>query len=306
MSKRALGFMPVVVILLVCVLVVPGFADENFGALVKDYGQGTVNWETGRIVANGYGHNDKNASEEDLGRQLAHRIAAGQARGNLLGVLKAVCLNNETTIGDFLNSNQEAFSSVSGFLQNTKQSETTYLSNGTIEVEDSISLRGEMAELVIPPSIQFASARPIASSNAESISMESMTENATGVILDARGLDLVPAMLPRVVDDSGYELYGPIYLTKDKVLRQGVVGYFVDMRKAQSTYRVGDNPMLIRVSSVTGAQNSDMVVLPEDAFRLKSLGTMTDILSQGRVLVVVGDPAQTEPVEQDLLQQQQQ
>lgn len=292
MIKKAFWFVPV----FFCLVFAPGcFAAGNFGALVQKSGNSTINWETGRIEAKGFGHQEQNASEDDIARQLAHRIAAGQARGNLLSGLKSMRLDNEFTIGGYLDSNQDASSAVSGFLQNTKQTEVTYLSNGTIEVEDSVSLRGELADLVLPPSVQFASARSVDENRTDAPALDSLAENATGVILDARGLDLVPALLPRVVNGSGYELYGPIYLTRSRVLQQGVAGYFVDMQKAMSTYRAGENPVVLRVAAVSGAQSTDMVLAPEEAFRLKSLGAAGAVLTQGRVLVVVDDPDVSQP-----------
>src|SRR3970282_1070986 len=52
---------------------------------------------------------------------------------------------------------------------------------------------------------------------------------ATGLVIDGRGLGLRPALLPKIVDPQGREVYVGQVVTRTNAVEQGVAGYAKDV-----------------------------------------------------------------------------
>jgi hypothetical protein len=109
----------------------------------------------------------------------------------------------------------------------------------------------------------------------------------TGVIIDARGTGVVPAMSPKIYGPDGKEVYGSIAVERDFALQHGVVGYVKDLDKAQINERVKGNPLLIK-ASLSSDNTSDLVISREDAELLGKLDISQSFLREARVVVIIG------------------
>jgi len=109
---------------------------------------------------------------------------------------------------------------------------------------------------------------------------------ATGVVIDGRGLGLRPALLPKIIDQQGQEVYVGQVVTRTNAVEQGVAGYARDVRAAANNFRVTDNPAVIRGMSATGAAKTDIVIAQADAEALRKLSSTGDFLQYCRVIIV--------------------
>lgn len=109
---------------------------------------------------------------------------------------------------------------------------------------------------------------------------------ATGVVIDGRGLGLRPALLPRIVDAQGQEIYVGQVVTRTNAVEQGVAGYAKDVNAAANNFRVTDNPAIIKGLRASGAGRTDIMVGQVDAQMLRQLSSKGDFLQYCRVIIV--------------------
>jgi hypothetical protein len=109
---------------------------------------------------------------------------------------------------------------------------------------------------------------------------------ATGVVIDGRGLGLKPALLPKIVDQQGQEIYVGQVVPRTNAVEQGVAGYAKDVNAAANNFRVTDNPAVIRGLRASGAARTDIMLSQADAQMLRELGKKGDFLQFCRVIIV--------------------
>lgn len=109
---------------------------------------------------------------------------------------------------------------------------------------------------------------------------------ATGVVIDGRGLGLKPALLPKLVDPQGQEIYVGQVVPRTNAVEQGVAGYAKDVNAAANNFRVTDNPAVIRGIRASGAARTDIMLSQADSQMLRELGKKGDFLQFCRVIIV--------------------
>ena len=109
---------------------------------------------------------------------------------------------------------------------------------------------------------------------------------ATGLVIDARGLGLKPALLPKIVDLQGQELYVGQVVPRTNAVEQGVAGYAKDVNAAANNFRVTDNPAIMKGLSASGSARTDVIIGQADAQALRQLGGKGDFLQYCRVIIV--------------------
>ncbi|MBU2490410.1 MAG: hypothetical protein KKA60_13565 [Proteobacteria bacterium] len=114
---------------------------------------------------------------------------------------------------------------------------------------------------------------------------------ATGIVIDARGIPLRPAMAPRILDEEGNEVYGARVVDRWHAIQQGMCGYSKDLTAAMTNSRVGASPLVVKALAAEGAGSSDVVVSAFDAQRLRDLEEKYGLLSRVRVMVVLENPS---------------
>ena len=109
----------------------------------------------------------------------------------------------------------------------------------------------------------------------------------TGVVLDARGLGARPAMAPKILDESGKEVYGSAMVNREFAVQQGMVGYAKDLSTAQANSRVTNKPLTIKVARVSGPAKCDLVISDSDASKILGAAENLSFLQKCRVMVVL-------------------
>jgi hypothetical protein len=109
----------------------------------------------------------------------------------------------------------------------------------------------------------------------------------TGLIVDARGLGVKPAMAPKILNEDGKEVYGSAWISRDYAVREGMVGYLKDPVQAQTNPRVTDKPLMVKALRAAGDARVDMVITNADAAMLHNASENLSMLQKCRVIILV-------------------
>lgn len=252
------------------------------GEVVQQFDQGSINWSTGKVVAVGIGAPPSKPANMAQARAMARRAAITVARRNLLEISQGVQVDSMTLVKDFTVKSDIIRTSVQGVVRNAQVIDTAYMSDGSVEVTMAMNLGGEFANVILPPP-PVGTEFPMPPSGTEMPS----SQVYTGMVIDARGLGARPAMAPKIVDESGKEIYGSAMVNREFAVQQGMVGYAKDLSAAQGNNRVTDRPVTIKALRTSGAAKCDVVISDSDAAKLTSAAENLSFLQKCRVMVVL-------------------
>ena len=140
---------------------------------------------------------------------------------------------------------------------------------------------------VIPPDVYLGAPTQIGGPTAPPVSNVSPGSAYTGLIIDAKGTGVTPAMSPKIYDPDGKEVYGSAYVSRDFAISQGIVGYVKSVDQARDTDRVKGNPAVIKALQSKGPNKSDLVISKEDAATLRDLSQTQTFMREARVMIVL-------------------
>jgi len=109
---------------------------------------------------------------------------------------------------------------------------------------------------------------------------------ATGLVIDARGLGLKPALLPRILNEGGREIYSTKQVSRQNAVEQGLVGYAKDIAAAQRNMRVTDKPLLVKGIKAAGKEKTDVVIPDLDAATVVATASAFNFLEKSKVIIV--------------------
>jgi len=227
---------------------------------------------------------------------LALRAAQVDAYRNLLEVVQGVRVDSETEVRDFTTTSDTIRAKVEGLVKGAQVVKRDYLSDGTVEVTLRMPLYGEFANTILPlpapvrpeePSV--APAEPVAPAGPQVVAPPPApaAEVYTGLVVDARGVQLRPTMKPRIIDESGKEVYGYMMVDQDYANLQGISSYSKDLTAAQNNPRVTNNPLTVKALRAEGPTKGDVVISTADASKVESVAENLSFLKKCRVMIVL-------------------
>lgn len=228
-----------------------------------------VNWQGQVVKATGAGAPDMKAANPAQARLGAERAAQMDAFRNLLEQVKGIRISAGKTVGDAM-AKDEIRGKVEGVIRNFRVTGKRYFSDSGVEVDVEVPLAVLTDAVIEPP------AAPKQGVNAEG------EKKNTGLVIDARGLEVVPALAPRLLDEGGKELYGAQSLAPEARKSSAVAAYVQSLEEAKKTMKVGDKPLVVKAAKAVG---SDLVLATTEAKRL--LEANSGYLAEGRVVIVM-------------------
>jgi hypothetical protein len=263
-------------------LLFPAMAAASDGAeLVEQIGNGSVNWSQGVIQGKGIGSPPEKYYGKPNARPMAMRAAKLDALRNILEVINGVRVNSTTTVRDFAIESDVIRSNVEGMVRGAEQVKLEYMSDGTVEVVMQVRMQGGFSQLILPREImQVDSITPMAPASGSSGVF-------TGLVVDARGLNARPAMAPKIIDESGQEVYGSAFVSREYAVQQGMSGYAKAIDAAQENGRVTDNPLTVKGLRTDGPGRCDIVISDADASRIRNAAEHLSFMKKCRVMIVV-------------------
>jgi len=240
-----------------------------------------INWTrqtlraVGRGEAPGFGENHHAPFHAMAkARQKAYR--------RLLGAAKSLQLTPTGSVADFLGTDDRLLAEFENLLKHAEVVQTEFLSTGPVEITLEFSLTGDFARMVLPDTITRLE-------KIEYDQSETTTDASeyTGLVLDARGLAVTPAMCFKVLDEDGMEVYGPAYASRENVVAFGMCDYVSGMSDIEDSERVGGNPLVVKGIKVHPPGASNIVISGTAAARLRGSVEHLAFLKKCRVIVVM-------------------
>ncbi len=271
-----------------------GWAESPLGArrgeAIETAPDGSVNWGAGVVTAKGLGVPPPTAVSLAQAQALAVEAAEVLARRNLLALIKGVAIDSLRTVETAMIASSVTQERVSGFVRGAQVVETREFSDGRVEVTVAMRLTGEFADLVLP--------RPLAPSPTGAVTPPPAPQPSattperppviyTGLVVDARGLGVRPAIAPKIVSEAGQEIYGSAIVDRTWAVKEGMAGYSKDLIAAQANERVTDRPLTIKGVKADGPNRSDIVIRSADAQVLLGVAAHLSFLEKARVMIVV-------------------
>jgi hypothetical protein len=272
---------------------------------VQSVGSGDVNWTSQVVRATGIGAPNV---AMPLPQQRAGAIKAAKmdALRNVLETIKGVNLNSETTVENAIVTSDVIKTKVDGAIRGYRVVDTRYMSSGDVEVDVEVPLTGIIADAVLPSFFgggtfmasgggaacptcgqPWPSGRPVPSNVMAAGGEADAGAGVSGLIIDCRGLSLRPAMAPRIVDDSGDEVYGSKFVSREYAVDIGMVGYEKDVNRAAKNDRVTATPIVVKGMQASGPNRTDVVISAADAKRIHGAAVNANFLQHCKVMFVL-------------------
>ncbi len=297
----------VVMVLFVALIALPAVAQY----VTQQVGNtGVVDWSSQILRSTGIGSPNPNLPET---AQRAGAIEAAKrvALRNLLETVKGMTLDSETTVRNFMTENDVIVTRVSGILRNFTVVDTKYMSTGDIEVTIEMPMSGALSDALLPQAMggtlgvagqvhvcptcgqPWPAGKPVPQGmtlmTGAPVSGQTAPQGGayTGLIVDAKGMGLRPAMAPKILDESGQEVYGSKYVSRDWAVQIGMVGYDKDAMRARSNDRVTANPLVVKALRVAGENKADIVVANATAAMIRDAAASQNFLDKCKVMFIV-------------------
>ena len=255
---------------------------------------GHINWTTGMVQAKGVGTPLKKSSgDESVSSMKILSDSKNNARHNMMKTIKTVRINSVQKAENCATIKNSVAKQLEEIIYKTRENEKMrkYLSDGTVEVYLQLSLYGGFAQLFLPQEIkQIESIKQVTVGGGNSSSQPSKTSDSkhyTGLVVDATGISVNPAMAPRLLDEDGKEVYGAAFVSREFAVQKGMSGYTKDFKTTKTNPRVGNNPLSVKGLRTTGPGNCDIVISNADASVLRHSSEHLAFLKKCQVIIVL-------------------
>lgn len=274
-------------------LIEPLIVDSQQATVVE----GSMDWTGGVLTVYGEGVAPDAINNPVQRRLLGFTAAKVVAYRNLLELIGEVHVDAQTTVSMAMVSSDSIRTRVEGIVKGARVlADSREEADGLYRLAIALDIRGEFADAVLPPTGED---EPSASQaelpdelpEADSVIVFVPHQPYTGLIIDARGTDLRPAMSPRILDTRGRVVYSADHVDRDYTVEIGIVGYDKDITRAAASDRMGGaqaRPLILDAEEITGLYGGDVVISRDSSLRLILANAESDFLSECRVVFVVG------------------
>lgn len=280
------------------------YGTENREVIVE-HANGNINWTRGWVEATGTGVAPGGVlSDSPRARKEAERDARIAARHHLLQILESIDIDSNKTVGQLLNEKSYIRIKLIAIVDALRPPEPPEIgSDGSAVVRLRMTLQGPFAQLILPDDIkqiepikQVSPIRPAPASTTKKAKGTKQADRASeqkppvhsGMIVDAKGLSEVkPTMVPKIVDETGKEIYGPAFVSREYAIQSGMTSYMKDITLARKNVRVKPNPLIVRGLKTKSLGRSVIVVSNADASKLRHASENLSFLKQCRVIILL-------------------
>lgn len=266
-------------------------------AFLDDVPGGSINWTDGLITVTGVGVQPETGSVAQK-RMMAYRAAIADAYRKLAEAVDGVRIDAQTTVKNYATESDVVRTQVSGLIKGAQAGKPVYKPDGSVEVSLTLDLLGKnrsVASIVVPAQQQAAVPAPAVamafppSAKPAAAQPIPVSEDYTGVIIDATGLKAEPALRPGVYDESGRELYlGDLVVDPEVMMEKGMASYAKSVDEAKTlTKRIGKKPLVIKAKAVRGPLRADLVLDRQAAGLLLGADQRRAFLNDFSVVIVL-------------------
>ena len=209
--------------------------------------------------------------------------ARSRARENLLDLIKLVHFDSRT-VGEIMVGDKLIESRIETLVGSAyQQGEIEYLERNEVAIALAINM-SSLAEILIDAS-GYMSERVAQSAYLMTRAATPKSERTSGIVIDARNIYHIPAMVPKVFNEDEKLVYGPRYYTRSRSVNRGPMGYAHSMEDGNVRRRVGNNPLF--VEAVTSNDDVNLTISNLDAERIRDAEKKFGLLTNCKVLVLL-------------------
>jgi hypothetical protein len=219
---------------------------SGFPPLVEEFPDGLINWQEGYLLSYGVGHfPGKEAAGK--GTLMARRAAVADAQAKALEMVSGIRVDAEKQIMGFIKENESLSYKVEGTVREAEVIEEK--EGDPYRVTLKVPLTGVRGVgLVFYEAV--IGERKFDLNVLDRDQTRGSSREFTGLVIDARGTGLAPALFPKVVGRSGRDVYSVEMVDEAAFLKRGVAGY-ASGDSDMDMSRVGDNPLFVTVTPVS-------------------------------------------------------
>ncbi len=214
----------------------------------------------------------------------------------------SIYYNNNQTLEEYLTRHPYKRMKFENLLRYPRVPVKKFYSNGVVENRYTIDVTGSLMEILYPDTVKKA---PLLTRYAcptckrpwpedqevppgvQLIPLYEEGISYTGIVIDARGLGLNPALFPKVIDEEGHEVYGVGIIDKRRCIENGIAVYTHQPSRVTRMKRIGVNPYRVVALRADGENRTDIVIPKSEAQKLHSSSTNIRLLREGRVVIII-------------------
>lgn len=298
MMKSRLSLLCMLFLCLVPLAAASGAEDAE---VIVAGGIGSINWSRGIIQVIGRAEQIADTSQTQHPALAKARI---DAQEKLLRLIRSVNIDSDTTIGDRLQKDGGLRERTAALVEALKPvGLPEFRSDGTVEVILELPFTGSLSEMMLPQEIKqieplktvgpvkTQSPAPAAESSgtaAAPAALKKTSDVFSGMIVDAKGLsEFRPALVPKIVDETGKEIYGPAFVSREHAVTSGMTRYLKSLGRAKNHPRVKPNPLIVKGLKTDTLGCSVIVVSNADALKLRHASEHLSFLKRCRVIILL-------------------
>ena len=265
------------------------FAVDSPRSSVVRTDYGFIDYANRVIVSRGTAKiTQKNSSTGELqviekNLKLSKGEARTHARENLLDLIKMVHFDSRT-VGEIMMSDRLIESRIESLIGSAyQQGEIEYLERNEVVIALAIKMSG-LAEILVDAS-GYMTEGMAQSTYLMTRRATPKSERTSGIVIDARNIYHIPAMVPKIYNEDEKLVYGPRHYTRSRSVNRGPIGYAHSMEDGNVRRRVGLNPLF--VEAVSSNDDVNLRVSNLDAERIRDTEKKFGLLSNCKVLVLL-------------------
>ncbi len=241
---------------------------------------GVVQWDQQVVLATGIGQSESGVLKAP-DRVKALNEAKSDAQRQLLRTLSGLPVDAMSRVGDYM-EDSNVRERINKLVRDFEIKDIRFLDGGIVEMDASLNFSGDLLSVLISGSGQNDDPKP---------AIRTVAENGgslyTGLVVDARGTGLKPALLPRVADESGNILYAANRVDPLYARQIGLVAYVSSPRQAQQEKRLRENPLVVKGLRAEGLNKSDIQISMDDAKKLERALSRNNFFENCSVVLIV-------------------
>ena len=236
---------------------------------------------TASIIERKSSSGDLQIIEKNL--KLSKGEARAIARENLFDLVKLVNFDSRR-VGEIMRTDNLTENRVKSLVESAyQQGEIEYLEKKEVVIALAIKMSG-LAEILVDAS-GYMNENISQSTFLMTRNSIPKTERVSGIIIDARNIYHVPAMVPKVFNEADKLVYGPRHYTRSRSVNKGPIGYAHSMDDGNVLRRVGNTPIL--VEAVSSDDTINLTVSNFDAEKIRDAEKKFGLLTNCKVLVLL-------------------
>jgi hypothetical protein len=290
--------------LIIAILIIAGmmWPNDSIGwnnsDVLEKSGKGIINWSQGTIQATCEPLRSVNNGAIQKYRPFSAKgdIYWATLLDDVLKTAQSVRIDDSIFVSDFVRETEAYFSKIKDLVSNSQIVLRTDTKSHTTRATARMPIWGGFSQLVLPLDIKQVQTiqlvAPIKKSaltpnNSSNGSKFRLDHSYTGLVVDARNIGALPALVPIIYDENGNEVYGPAFVSREFAVQYGLAGYTYSFETALNHIRVNGNPLIVKGLRLHASGPCNIVISNMDASRIRSTCEHLSFFRECHVMIVL-------------------